>query len=92
MKEHKLIINCHTEGKKWVKPYMVNSQGQYLDAVCNIGVNLPSFVLREVWFLQATLFKLPFQHLPQGGKRKGKDNLYGVTEGRVMVLVESREN
>ena len=31
----------------WVKPYMVTSQGQYIGAVGNICVNLPSFVFSE---------------------------------------------
>ena len=33
---------------KWVKIYILNYQGQYLDTIANIGVKLPECVSRKI--------------------------------------------
>ena len=43
-----ILINSTYKADKFVKPYMINSQGKYLDSVGNIWVNLPCCVLCEV--------------------------------------------
>ena len=53
---------------------MVNSQGQYLDAVGNTRLNLISFLVMSE-FLKYTLLNIPFQTITQGGESKGKDDL-----------------
>ena len=46
----RLPISTKKEGK-WVKPYMVNSKGKYLNSVGNIEVNLLLYILCEFWIL-----------------------------------------
>ena len=84
--EDKNINNLHTKYRYMGKTIY----GKYLDNVVNIGVNLPSCVLREVWVSMSYIFsRYNFHYLPCGGKGKGKDDRKGFLE--VMLRVESSQ-
>ena len=51
-----LIILKH-KADKWVKPYMVSSQGRYLDVVGKKGVKLHPFVSNEVFIINTYHFQ-----------------------------------
>ena len=69
---------------------MVKYQGQHLDTVNKIGVNLNYCILSEVWVSTSYNFQDTFQHLPRVGEGNGKEYRKGVPKGRIMGLLNSR--
>ena len=62
-----ILITFVQEADTWVKPYIINSQEQYISAVRNIGVNPPYCVLSELWVSTSYLFQDTFSTTFLGG-------------------------
>ena len=68
IKVHTQIDGLRSRGRYMGKHFTVNSKGQYLDGVVNIGVNLTSCIFVRYMFLKNYPFsRLHVHHLPQGG-------------------------